>query len=460
MNRRSFVESGVAAGMAPLMNAASAQRPNVLVLMTDQMQGRTLDPHHSHGVTHVTSVTFPDEAMLRTSKPHWAQRFADAGYRTGYFGKWHVERSNEVRPFGWHTACVQNTKQYEEVQAEVLSRRVPEKPLIDGMIPGLPGYKDFRLYGAGIQRPKDTLPTVTTVAKDFLRSAVKSPQPWVCFASVVEPHDPYLTSRDAFSRYKVDEIPEPPNWNDRLDGRPGMYRKAARTFASMTTRQKREAAACYYGMITEIDQAFGELLRMVEESGQADNTIIVLTTDHGECLGAHGLYMKSITGCEETYNIPLVVSGPGIARGALSNARVGSIDIGPTLLELAGLPPLGAPDSQSFAAALRDPAANSAKFQVGYAENNGGRFIFTQRVVWDGPWKLVWNGFDFDELYNLDQDPYELRNLAQDPGFEPQFRRMMQTAWRKVRDTNDTPLLRSTYPLLRLAPYGPDILNG
>src|SRR5262245_41915715 len=117
-------------------------------------------------------------------------------------------------------------------------------------------------------------------------------------------------------------------------------------------------------MITEIDQVFGELLRLVEESNQANNTIVVLTTDHGACLGAHGLYMKSITGCEEVFNILLIVSGPGIARGALSNARVGSIDIGPTLLELAGLPPLGVPDSQSFAAALHDPAANSSKFQV------------------------------------------------------------------------------------------------
>src|SRR5262245_41915714 len=103
------------------------------------------------------------------------------------------------------------------------------------MIRGLPGCQDFRMYGAGIQRPKDMLPTVSTVAKDFLCSAVQSSQPWVCCASVVEPHDPYLTSRDAFSHYKVDDIPEPPNWNDRLEGRPGLYRKAGRTFARMTT---------------------------------------------------------------------------------------------------------------------------------------------------------------------------------------------------------------------------------
>ncbi len=466
--------------------------------MTDQMQGRALDPGHpcvapnlrrlaqtgvrftraytpnpvcsparaslmtgllphSHGVTQVTHCTFPDESVLRTAKPHWAQRFAEAGYRTGYFGKWHIERTDELRPFGWQTAFVQGTKPYSEAEKEILAGRASQKPVLEGIIRGLPGYDDFRMYAAGVPRPHDTLPTVTTLARNFLRTAVKSDQPWVCFASVLEPHDPYLTSREAFSKYRTGDIPVPPNWRDRLEGRPAMYRKAARTFEHMTVRQKQEAAACYFGMITEIDEQYGELIRVLEEAGQFDKTIVVLTTDHGDCMGAHGLYMKNISGYEEAYNIPLVMAGPGLARGAVSTARVGSLDIGPTLLELAGLKPIGAPDSQSFAAALHDPAGQSARFQIGYAENFGSRYWYTQRIAWDGPWKLVWNCFDFDELYNLDDDPYEMRNLAQDPAHQPRVRHMMEVVWRKVRDCGDEPLLRSQYPVLRLAPFGPNI---
>ncbi len=170
--------------------------------------------------------------------------------------------------------------------------------------------------------------------------------------------------------------------------------------------------------------------------------------------------MKNVSGFEEPFNIPLVVTGPGIARGSVSQARVGSLDIGPTLLELAGLPPIKVPDSQSFAAALHDPAAQSAKFQVGYAESYGSRYVYTQRVAWDGPWKLVWNCFDIDELYHLEEDPYEMRNLSQDPAFEPQLRHMMEVAWRKVRDTGDEPLMQSQYPVIRLAPFGPNILKS
>src|SRR5690606_12243037 len=116
--------------------------PNLLFLMTDQMQGRVLDPAHpcitpnfdslaargirftraytpnavcsparaslmtgllphNHGVLCVTHTVDEDQAVLRKEHPHWAQRFVEAGYRTGYFGKWHVERSNELAQFGW-----------------------------------------------------------------------------------------------------------------------------------------------------------------------------------------------------------------------------------------------------------------------------------------------------------------------------------------------------------------------
>jgi arylsulfatase A-like enzyme len=280
---------------------------------------------HNHNVTQVTHCTFPDEAVLRTSKPHWAQRFADAGYNTGYFGKWHIERTDELRPFGWRTAFVHGTKAFAEAEKLIPARPAPPKPVLRGVIPGLPGYGDFRMYAAGEPRPHDTLPTVTSLAKDFLRSALKSDQPWVCFASVLPPHDPYLTSREAFSKYRVDDIPMPPNWNDRLEGRPAMYRKAARAFAGMTLRQKKEAAACYFGMITEIDEHYGELVRMVEDAGEMDNTIVVFTSDHGDFLGAHGLYMKNVSGYDEAYIIPLIVAGPGISKGAISSARVLSL---------------------------------------------------------------------------------------------------------------------------------------
>ncbi|RKY74347.1 MAG: hypothetical protein DRQ14_02430, partial [Candidatus Latescibacterota bacterium] len=211
----------------------------------------------------------------------------------------------------------------------------------------------------------------------------------------------------------------------------------------------------YYASITEIDDQFGRIIEFLEESGKLEDTIVVFTSDHGELLGAHGLYCKNFSAFEEVYNIPLIISGPGIARGAVTEARVGLHDICPTLLELVGLEPFDVPDSRSFAPVLRDPSGCEGDFTRGFAEYHGTRYKLTQRVVWDGPWKYVYNGFDYDELYNLHEDPYEMANLARDPAYGDVVRRMAGLMWKFVRETGDHALFNSHYPILRLAPVGP-----
>ena len=153
------------------------------------------------------------------------------------------------------------------------------------------------------------------------------------------------------------------------------------------------------------------------------------------------------------------MAGPGISRGAVSSARVGLHDLCPTLLDLVGLEPIDGIDARSFLRVLDDPGKADPDFQTGYAEYHGGRHRLTQRILWDGPWKMVWNGFDFDELYNLDDDPYEMRNLADDPTHAGKVHDLMANIWQCVRDTGDDALWNSHYPPLRLAPVGPGVLD-
>ena len=117
--------------------------------------------------------------------------------------------------------------------------------------------------------------------------------------------------------------------------------------------EKREAAACYYASITEIDAQFGNILDKLEAAGQLENTIVVLTADHGELLGAHGLYCKNFSAYEEIYNVPLIMAGPGIASGVTSDARVGTHELCPTLLDLVDAEPITVPDSRSFVTSWR-----------------------------------------------------------------------------------------------------------
>lgn len=104
---------------------------------------------------------------------------------------------------------------------------------------------------------------------------------------------------------------------------------------------------------------------------------------------------------------------------------------------------------------MADPAAREHEWSSGYAEFNGGRYIMTQRVLWDGDWKFVFNGFDEDELYHLRGDPHEMTNLIHDPVHAERADAMMAQIWRKIETTGDRPLLNSHYPPLRLARTGP-----
>lgn len=475
-----------------------ARRPNILFLMTDQMQGRVLDPAnpcqtpnldalagngmrirnaytpnavcsparaslmtgllpHNHGVVHVTQTVDNDQGCLRLQHPHWAQRLEQAGYRTGYFGKWHVERTDRLEQFGWQVNGVSSSELFRNKQNELGGHLKKTDNLTMSVNCDMPlGFESSVHYGiTGVPAERRGVGVTTAAALDFLEETMRGDAPWCCFVSVVEPHGPYICGQDAYDRYDVDALELQPNAHDDLSGRPGLYRKVRRTWEHLTDRQRREALACYYASITEIDEQFGRILKKLQDAGQTDHTLIVFTSDHGDLLGAHGMYAKNVSAGEEVYNIPLIMAGPGIAKGVVSDARVGLHDLCQTLLELAGCETIAAPDSSSFAPLLADPRL-AGEYRSGFAEYSGTRMLFSQRVVWNGPWKYVCNGFDIDELYNLDDDPYELNNLIDEPAHDPELRRLSAQMWRVIKETGDKSLM-NLGPTMRVTTYGPGI---
>jgi len=479
-----------------------AEHPNILILMTDQMQARVLqDAHpckvpnldrlrargtwlrnayttnaicsparaslmtgllpHNHGVLTVTHTTDADQCCLRDEHPHFAQRLRAAGYRTGYFGKWHVERSNELHRYGWQTHAVNGSDPWRE-RAEQLNAGQPEPEwVLRGDIDRPEGYRQALFYGVTSQpAERRGMGVTTSLAGDFLAEQLGGADPWCCFVSFTEPHDPFVCGEDAFAEYDPGAMPLSDSLHDELAGRPYVYRRARQAWANFGQQQHREAAACYFASISEIDQQFGRLIDQVAAAGELDNTLVVVTTDHGEHLGAHGLYCKNFHAGEEVYNIPLIVAGPGVAAGAETAARVGLHDLAATLPDLAGVEPLRTRDARSAAALLAAPPADYGDWSRGYAEYHGGRFWVTQRIAWDGPWKFVFNGFAEDELYNLDADPAEQHNLADDPAHAAVLQRMMTQVWEALRNTGDHSVLNSQYPILRLGAVGPQVLEG
>jgi choline-sulfatase len=91
-----------------------------------------------------------------------------------------------------------------------------------------------------------------------------------------------------------------------------------------------------------------------------------------------------------------------------------------------------------------------------FAECHGQRFYYTQRILWQDNLKYVFNGFDQDELYNLETDPYEQRNLAHKPESQPLLAQMAGRMWQIIRDTGDENMLKAQYGMFRFAPIGPE----
>ena len=334
---------------------------------------------HNHGVLEVEHCRDDDQCVLRTDKPHWATQLVQAGYRTGYFGKWHIERTNQLDQFGWQEYQFKDNKYIRHMGKgsegpldnidESLCRRVttPE------------GYNSILHYAATATAVEDRYPGVSLgQTQAFLTDCLAGDQPWCCCISFTEPNEALLASHEALSHYDIDAIDLPANLRDDYTNRPNLYRRVQQVFADVTDREWREALACYYARITELDKIFGTLYDQLESSGELENTIIVMVADHGRYVGSHGFDAHNFGPFEEIYNIPMIVSGPGIAQGVTSDALVGIHDLYPTLLELTGTPHIEGLDARSFAAELHSPGNQADEFSEGYAEYFGSRFSIIQ----------------------------------------------------------------------------------
>ena len=477
---------------------ALAGQPNVLFLMADMMQGQVLRsghvcqrPHldrlaergvrferaytpsaicgparaslmtgllpHSHGVVENTQCVDFDQGNIRPDKPHWAQRLRGQGYRTGYFGKWHVERNNELGQFGWDVDGSFESKLYRK-RAGKIGELDLENPEVGTpkRLEGPEGYPPRVIYGVTEQPAGErSMGVVADMAEEFLEECfAERERPWCCFVSFIEPHNPYTATQATLDLYDASKVELPASAHDDMMDKPGLYRKIADLWADWSDADKKEAMLSYFARITEVDQQLGRVIKKLEESGQANDTIVVFASDHGQLNWAHGGVTMNYSAFEECYNIPLVVSGPGVAAGAVSRARVGLHDLCPTLLGLTGCEPIDVPDSRSFASVLRDPKGCEGDYDIGYGEFYGARYRYSHRVLWKGDWKFVLNGFDYNEMYNLKDDPAEMCNLAGDRHYHGQMCRLMAEIWRIMKDTGDMVLYRSNFPTSRMAPVG------
>jgi choline-sulfatase len=247
--------------------------------------------------------------------------------------------------------------------------------------------------------------------------------PWHCFVSFVGPHDPFDPPTEYAARYRGASMPEPtPPAEDAAD-KPEWIRQKSASMRDQgrTPEQIAEARRQFSAAVEQIDDEVGRLLNAVAQRGELENTYVIFSSDHGEMLGDHGLYQKSVP-YEASARVPLVVAGPGIPAGETRETPVELIDLNPTICELMGAPPAPNLDARSLAPVLFGEAETHREAAVGMLE--GFQFAV------DETHKLVLNVHDRTELYHLQNDPEERRNIAED---DPEAVRRLRSALQQRR---------------------------
>jgi len=315
------------------------------------------------------------------------ETLGNAGYTTFGTGKWHNGQESFVRAF----------QQGQNVFFGGMSDHT-KVPL-----------KDISADGKVIDKGNDngfSSELFADAAIGFLKSAPDD-KPFFAYVSFTSPHDPRQPPKEYVEKYYNNLPPLPDNFMPQHPFFNGWMTGRDEALAAWprTPEVVQQQLAEYYGMITHMDAQIGRILKALQESGRADNTYVIYTADHGLAVGSHGLLGKQSV-YEHSMGTPLMIAGPGIKRDS-SEALVYLLDLFPTITDLAGVETPKSVEGQSLAPIIK-----------GQKESVRDTLYLTyekyMRGLTDGRWKLIrYPHINYTQLFDLENDPSELHNLAE-----------------------------------------------
>ncbi len=426
---------------------AAAQRPNFLFLFADDQRADTIGAWGNPAIktpnldrlaergfsfranynlgSNGGAVCIPSRVMVNTGKTYFRvpndmsgavllpELLGKNGYVTFATGKWHNQRPSWLRGFQRGKAI------FFGGMAD--HTRVP---VVDLLPDGTLGNE--REVGFSSEVFADA-------AIEFLRSH-KGEAPFYAYVAFTAPHDPRQPPERYRQMYYEARPPLPKNFlpqhpfnlGPNMTGRDEMLAAWPRAREVIS-----EQLAEYYGMVTHLDEQIGRILKALEETGRAKNTYIIYAADNGLALGSHGLLGKQSL-YEHSQRVPLIVAGPGIPSGQATRAFTYLMDIFPTLAGLAGVAVPADLDGQDLA-----PLWRGERQQV----RDSVFLAFTDRMrsVRDERYKLIrYPQIDYTQLFDLENDPDEMHNLAGDPDQAERIARMTELLKEWQKKAGDT----------------------
>ena len=341
------------------------------------------------------------------SVPGWGHRLQEAGRECVSIGKLHF-RSNEDN----------NGFSREVIPVHILNGIGFTSSMVRDRVEPYAANEDFANdIGRGESRYTQYDRKVCELSCDWLREeAPLLDQPWTLFASFVAPHHPIIAPGEFYDLYDRDEIDMP-----RLRG---VGERPDHPVLDVTTKvwdydqhfrdedHIREARLSYYGYVSFLDHNIGKVMAALEASGQAENTLVIYTSDHGEMLGNHGMWAK-MNMYEESSAIPLIAAGPDIPEGARCDAPASHVDLHQTILKAHDLDITSA-DRELSGIALQDLIRGDHKERGVLSEYHETGAITGMFMLRWRNWKyIVYPGY-LPQLFDLAADPIEAHDLASD----------------------------------------------
>lgn len=267
-------------------------------------------------------------------------------------------------------------------------------------------------------------------AIDFIKA--NKERNWFFSVNIYDPHHPFDPPKELLDRYMthLDDLPLPSYISGeektktiwQMQDNSGAYNHhSGHPFSEMTETDHRMQKAAYYAMCDMIDMQVGRMLDALRESGQYDDTIVIFHSDHGEMLGDHGVYLKGPFFYECCIKVPLIISWPGHIKSHRYSQIVELMDLPETLLELCGLDTYEGMQGKSLVPLFNDP--NATLHKNAYSDYMNAmpwhkNPVANASMIRTEKWKMVvshaQNGEG--ELYDLENDPTENRNLFYDNG--------------------------------------------
>ena len=256
----------------------------------------------------------------------------------------------------------------------------------------------------------------------FLREHKKndSGRPFFMYLAFGNPHDPRVAAKEYLDLYDPEKIPLPPNFLPFHPFNNGEMKIRDERLAPWprTPEVIRKHLRDYYAVVTALDAQIGRILAALKEIGEYDNTIILFSSDQGLAIGSHGLMGKQNL-YEHSMGAPLFFTGPRIPKGKSSDAFAYLFDIYPTVCELVGAETPKSLEGKSLAGIVQGTSAG-VRDTILLAYKN------VQRAVRRGQWKLIrYPEVNVTQLFDLEADPYETKNLADDPAQAERVKELM-----------------------------------